>query len=160
MKSTELNTLISTSLLPALTNFGFTPLLLSQHSDAKSYQDKNFPFGRLIRRHNLYNGWHQIEIQVEKHNPQKFRINIGFVPEDGITHPHTGYCPPQDIWTGYLPEYACLYKPALIFKRQWMDARDLENVPLIIATLEDFIVHNSCRHGLRRVRHYTVKPKA
>lgn len=99
---------ISTLLMPSLTNLGFAPLLQSKHSDVNAYQDKSFPFGRLIRRHHLNNGWHQIEIQIEKHNPQKFRINIGFVPEDGITHPHTGYCPPQDIWTGYLPEYACL----------------------------------------------------
>ena len=113
----ELNKEISCSLFLALIASGFTAHPLSAADRHDRGIQRSFPFGRFRRTRGEGND--QIEIQIEAKDTRAFRLNIGFVPREGIKH-STGFVREEDVWNQYLPRYAQMYDSPL--GRRWFSA--------------------------------------
>lgn len=110
-------------LLPTLTDLGFVRLPLEGEDRRSPEIAACFPFGRLRRQRG--DGFDQVEIQLHRHRPTAFRLNLGRVPLTGIRHPH-GDVSAEDAWVHYLDRYWTMYRyPAMRvwFGPSWLSWR-------------------------------------
>lgn len=141
---------LTQDLIPGLERKGFKTLPLDTE-DRKSAEIKNaFPFGRMIRT--AGQDIHLLEIQLDKHNPQKFRINFGKAPIGGINHPHTGHIEAKDIWVHYLPEYYEAYAWPLF--RVWLNSDAEKLWPHILHQIDDALERGTIGRFVRRIKAY------
>jgi hypothetical protein len=137
-------------LIPALEQQGFKTIPLDPE-DKKSPEIRNaFPFGRMMKT--VGREIHLLEIQIDKRNPKKYRINIGKAPATSINHPHTGQIEVKDLWVRHLPEYYEAY--AWPFFRVWLNS-DVEKLfPHLIKQTIDILEHGKIGSFIRKVKAY------
>lgn len=145
---------LTEDLIPSLARKGFKTLPLDSE-DRKSTEIKNaFPFGRMIRT--AGQDIHLLEIQIDRHNPKKFRMNFGKAPTGGINHPHTGHIEAKDIWVHYLPEYYEAYAWPLF--RVWLNSDSEKLWPHILDQIDEALEHSKVGRFVRRIKAYAPPP--
>lgn len=80
---------------------------------------------------------HQIEVQIDKYNKDKFRIFFGIIPKVGIYPPNSGHIKAEDTLVTWLPDYYVLYRSPF-FKTQ-LRKQDLEKAENLVQEIDDVL---------------------
>ena len=137
----------SKQLIPALENRQFKSFPVD-----KSLQNA-FPLG--VFKRETESVIHQIEVQIDKYNKDKFRIFFGIIPKAGIYPPNSGHIKAEDTLVTWLTDYYVLYRSPF-FKTQ-LRQQDLEKAENLVQEIDDVLRTGKKGKYTRHVVYYRAR---
>lgn len=116
-------------------------------------QQNAFPLG--VFKRETESVIHQIEVQIDKYNKDKFRVFFGIIPKAGIYPPNSGHIKAEDTLVTWLPDYYVLYRSPF-FKTQ-LRQQDLENAENLVQEIDAVLCTGKKGNHTRHVVYYRAR---